>query len=264
MAIVPITKELFGNKRFKRNLTYHFASRDAFAPLALQELPTAMLHVPIAFAKVNDQMMPVAIQGLGKAKNLFVAPDGRWIGRYLPMCYRFQPFMLASLEDGKQVLCCEDTSDLLSLTDGEPFFEATDSPSAVVTNILNVLGQHASNRQATIRVCALLAQHNLISQWPIKLKDQSTESEVVVEGLFRIDELAFNQLEPDKLAAVRDGGAMPLIYCQILSMQHLQVLGELSKAHVEVERRAALPGLDLEQTDLTFSADDTTISFENL
>jgi hypothetical protein len=264
MPIVPITKEQFGKKRFKRNLTYHFASQDMIAPLALQELPTAMMHVPVAFARVQNQLMPVTIQGLGKDKNLFVAPDGRWIGRYLPMCYRFQPFTLAALDDGKQVLCCEDSSDLLSDTDGEPFFEGGEHPSQTVTSLLNVLGEHARNRQATTQMCAFLQEQGLISQWPIKLKDEASDREITVEGLFRIDEVVFNQLEPNKLAKVRDVGAMPLIYCQLLSMQHLPILGQLSKAHLEVQRRSGVADIDTDQSDLTFSADDTTISFENL
>lgn len=264
MAIVPITKEAFGNKRFKRNFTYHFARHDAIATLTLQELPAAMLQVPIAFAKVNDQLMPVVIQGLGESKNLFVAPDGRWIGRYLPMCYRFQPFLLASLEDGRQVLCCEDSSDLLSESDGEPFFEPADSLSPVLSAILKILGQHARNRQVTLKVSELLEQHGLITQWPIKLKDQASDKEVALEGLYRVDESAFGQLEPSTLALVRDGGALPLMYCQLLSMQHLPMLGRLSNAHVEAERSTLAPELADDQSDLTFSADDTTISFENL
>ena len=264
MAIVPITKEQFGKKRFKRNLTYHFTSRDMIAPLALQELPSAMMHVPIAFAKIQDRMMPVMIQGLVHDKNLFVAPDGRWIGRYLPMCYRFQPFMLATLDDGKQVLCCEDTSDLISDADGEPFFAEGESPSETVTSLLHALGEHAKNRQATVTLCELLDQEGLIAPWPIKIKDDASDNEVAVEGLCRIDETALGELDPQKLAAVRDAGAMPLIYTQLLSMQHLRILGQLSKAHVEVQRRTSTPEAYAEDSDLTFSADDTTISFENL
>lgn len=71
MAIIPITKELFGNKRFKRNLNYHFAGQDSVAPLALSEVTRAMLYLPIGFAKVKDDWMPVALQGLSAKKKSF-------------------------------------------------------------------------------------------------------------------------------------------------------------------------------------------------
>ena len=264
MPLTPITKEIFGQKRFKRNLTYHFASRDVIAPLALQELSTAMLHAPIAFAKVQDHLMPVMILGLGGEKNLFVAPDGRWIGRYIPICYRFQPFVLASVQGGQHVLCCDDDSDLISDIEGEPFFDEAENPSKVVTDIMNFLGQHQSNRSATRDLCGVLEKHGLISAWPIKLKNQDTSKEIMLSGLYRVDEQVFSQLDSTTLGMVHQAGALPLIYCQLLSMQHLSMLGDLSTAHVEVQRRMQAADQPEADSEITFSTDDTTISFESL
>jgi hypothetical protein len=42
------------------------------------------------------------------------------------------------------------------------------------------------------------------------------------------------------------------------------VLGELAKALADAEQQAALPKNEIGEIDLTFLADDTTISFENL
>ena len=36
-----------------------------------------------------------------------------------------------------------------------------------------------------------------------------------------------------------DAGALVLAYCQLLSMQHLPLLGELAKAHAQAEYAAA-------------------------
>lgn len=267
MALVPITQELFGKKRFKRNYTYHIAIDDMVAPLALHELPKAMLHMPLAFAKLQGQLTPVAMQALTRGHNLFVAPDGRWIGKYLPVCYRFQPFALATLDDDRQVLCCDDASDLLSETDGEPFFDEQMNRSGAITHILNILGQHANNRKLTLEVCAMLDELGLIAQWPVKLQDEATDKQGVIAGLFRIDEQALNELPADKLAKVRECGALPLIYCQLLSMQHVPMLGQLSQAHALAKQRAQSGGdlgADLADADVTFMADDTTLSFDGL
>jgi len=263
MAYVPITQEQFAYKRFKRNHTYHFASEDMIAPLALHELAKAMLHLPLGFAVLQEALTPVAILGLTRGKNLLVTPDGRWLGKYIPMCYRTQPFALANLKDDRQVLCCDDASDLLSDSDGEPFFDEQQNPSPAVSSILEVLGRHVKNRQMTQKLCVVLQEHGLVEQWDIKIKDNASDKEAMLAGLYRVNEVAFHQLPPDALAAIREAGVLPLIYCQLLSMQHLPILGQLSKAHSLAKERADSRG-DLDEADLTFTTDDTTISFDHL
>jgi len=264
MAITPISQSAFGSKRFKRYDSYAFAAKDAIAPLVLKELVRACMVMPIGFAKVQEAFVPVVVLGLGNEKNLFVAPDGRWVGRYVPAAYRGYPFVLANGPQDKQILCFDDSSGLLTDTEGEPFFNEDGKPTDGINDVLNFLTQLAVNRQATQRVCALLAEHNLIEPWPIKLKGEEQAPERNLEGLFRVNEAAFNQLEEKPLHALHQGGALPVIYCQLLSMQHLPVLGELAKAREAAEQQAALPKNKAGEIDLSFLADDTTISFDNL
>jgi len=268
MATTPISFSAFGSKRFKRYDAYAFASKDTIAPLVLRELPRASLSLPIALTKVQEAFVPVAVMGLGGEQNLFVAPDGRWVGRYVPAVYRAYPFMLANGPENRQILCFDESSGLLSASEGEPFFTDDQKPTEAVNSILNFLTALSANRQATRSVCALLAEHELIEPWHIKLQgdDQATEKPagVNLKGLYRVNEVAFNQLEEKPLHALHQGGALPLIYCQMLSMQHLPMLGELTKAYRAAQQQAALPKNDAGDMDLSFLADDTTISFENL
>lgn len=273
MAIIPVSLSEFGNKRFKRYTSYSFAAQDAIVPLVVREMPKAMMVMPLAFAKTGDSFVPVAIQGLEMGKNLFVAPDGRWVGRYVPSAYRGYPFLLAQAPEGKQVLCVDESSGLLSDSEGEPFFDG-DKPSQAVNEVLNFLTQVAANRQATHRICEALQQFNLIQPWSIELhqESQAKESDPAagenrtrhLEGLFRIDEVALNNLDVSALQTVQRAGGLPVIYCQLLSMQHLPSIGALSKLYHEAEQQASLPKNDAGELDLTFLADATTISFENL
>lgn len=264
MTITAISQSEFGHKRFKRYDSYAFAAKDALAPLVLKEIVRAVMVMPVGFAKVKDAFVPVAVLGLGDGMNLFVAPDGRWIGRYVPASYRSYPFVLANSTEDKQILCFDDASGLLSESEGEPFFAEDGKPTKGINDILNFLTQLSSNRLVTERVCALLQEHNLIEPWPIKLKGKEDEPERDLEGLFRVNETAFNQLGEKPLHALLQGGALALIYCQLLSMQHLPVLGELLKAREAAEQQAALPKNEAGELDLTFLADDTTLSFSNL
>jgi hypothetical protein len=266
LSIKAITQQEHAQKRFKRYASYQFAATDAIIPLVVRELARASMVLPIAFAKHDNAFVLVAVQGLAAGKNLFVDPDGRWLGRYIPSAYRGYPFALLQAPDDRMVLCFDENSGLLSDNEGEPFFDGDETTQAI-KDILNFLTQIASSRQTTEVLCALLDKHQLIQPWPIKLKndDQDNESEGrSLEGLYRIDEAAFNKLDAESLYEFKQAGALPLIFCQLLSMQHLPALGELSKAHYDAEQQATLPKTEAGEIDMSFLADDTTISFDNL
>jgi hypothetical protein len=256
MSLQVISREHHAGKRWQRYSSYSFAAGDAVAALVVQELPKAAMAVPVGFIAVDGGFMPVAVQGLQPGSNLFVSADGRWLAEYIPAAYRGYPFTLANTEDGQQVLCMVEESGLLSDTDGEPFFNEDGTPAQGVQDVLNFLTQVAANREATRRICAVLQEHGLIEPWPIQL--QTDAGEQLVEGLYRTNEAALNALAPEAFEAVRAAGALPVVYCQLLSMQHLQKLGALAQARAQ--QTAQLHTVDGE-LDLEFLNNEGTISF---
>ena len=263
MPITPVSTSAFATKRFKRYDSYVFASRDVIAPLVLRELVRASVALPIGFHRAQDVTLPVAIQGFGDHKNLFVSPDGRWIGRYVPSAYRGYPFSLGADAQGRGILYFDESSGLLTEDEGEPFFSEDGKPSRGINDVLNFLSQVAANRIETEKVCALLTEQGLLEPWPITLKTTPKGDEYALEGLFRINEAAFGQLGQKELYALHQAGALPVIYCQLLSMQHLPALAKLAEAYQLAERDKALPKNEAGELDLSFLADDTTISFED-
>lgn len=266
--IQAITRERHGNQRWIRYTNYNFAATDALSSLVVEEVPKAMVSLPIGFVAAEGAFTPVAIQGLVPGKNLLVSLDGRWVGAYIPVAYRCYPFLLANTEDGQQVLCINEDSGLLSDTQGELFFGEDDQPSKPITDVLNILNKVAANRKVTQHICAVLQKHNLIQPWPIKL--QGAEGEKAIEGLYRIDEAAMNLLPAEAFMELRDAGALTLAYCQLLSMQRLPLLGKLADAHAKVadahakaadaHAKAAAP-LPAKDIDLSFMSDGGSIKF---
>lgn len=254
--LTVISRELHAGKRWKRYTSYSFAAAEAVAPLVAQELPRACLALPVGFVKGDQGFQLVAVQGLQPGKNLWVAPDGRWLAPYVPASYRGFPFVLAATEDGQRVLCIREDSGLLSDTEGEAFFDDEGKPAKAVQDVLNFLGQVAENAQATARLCALLDEHGLIQPWEIKIKGELGEQ--AVEGLYRVDEAALNSLEAEAFEAVRKGGALPMVYCQLLSMQHLPKLGQLASQHAAAQ---AILEPETGELDLEFLNDDGHIRF---
>ena len=67
------------------------------------------------------------------------------------------------------------------------------------------------------------------------------------------------RLPAEAFEAVRQSGALPVAYCQLLSMQHLQKLGQLAQAYAA--QTTALPQTASGELDLEFLNDSGTISF---
>lgn len=191
-----------------------------------------------AQAQAKPGYMLVALLGLEPGVNLFVAPDGRWLGRYVPAALRGHPFRLAHAEQDKLALCVDQDSGLIGQYGDEAFFDANGEVAEPVKQVMEFLTQIERNRAATEVLCDRLRDLGLIQTWPVKLQG-GDGGERAIEGLYRIDEAALNALPVEQLAALRDAGGLSMAYCQLLSMQHLALLGELAQA-----RTARAPKLD--------------------
>lgn len=254
-----ISLDRHANLRWQRYSSYAFAAQEAVIPLTAAEMPKAAMALPIGFIRQEDNFLPFAVLGLQPGRNLFVAADGRWIGKYIPAAFRSHPFRLAQTEDGQQVLCIDEDSGLVTTgAEGESFFTEDGKPSQAILDILNFLSQVEQSRLATIAACAALQKHNLIRPWPVTLKTEAGEQQVA--GLFQIDEAALMALPADALVEVRDAGALPPAYCQLLSMQHLPILGQLATAQAQAKANQPAPADELK---LDFLNRGGTLSFGN-
>ena len=257
-----ITLERHGLKHWLKHSNYIFAASDALCPLVVQELPKAVLAMPIGFIAEGEHFVPVAVQGLAAGQNLLVALDGRWLAPYVPALYRAYPFQLATMEQGEQVLCIDEASGLISESIGEPFFSADGTPGKAVLEILEFFNQIEVNRQLTRNICAVLQKHGLIQSWPLTV--QGEQGEQKVEGLFRIEEAALNGLAADALIEVRNAGGLTMSYCQLLSMQHLPTLGTLAQAHAAARKSLAEDSFKSDKSNTEFMSESGTFSFGNL
>ncbi|WP_295406214.1 SapC family protein [uncultured Thiocystis sp.] len=248
-TIVAVSRERHADKRWKRYVSHAFASQSSLAPLVAAEIPKAAMAMPLAFVRQGDDYVPVALMGLEPARNLLVAPDGRWLGRYVPSVLRGYPFSLLKTQDNTLVLCIDEDSGLVANGhEGEPFFNATGEPADSLNQIMDFLQQIEKNRALTAIACGALARHALIRPWPITLKGESGERQL--EGIFQVDEAALNQLPDDAFLNLRQAAALPIVYCQLLSMQHLAMLGELAAV------KAPTPALSKSASGFVLQDDD--------
>lgn len=235
-----VSKDHHKNKRWLRYDSFAFAVNTSFVHIVLQELTHAGQAFPLAFIKQDDTFHLIALLGLEPTQNLFIAPNGQWIGDYVPAALRGYPFKLVKAEDDQLVLCVDQDTELVTGgPHGEAFLDDSGSPSAALRQVLNFLQQLEANRQITAKACEALVRHNLVVPWPITLK--TPQGEQNIGGLHQIDEQALNRLPGEALAELRDAGALATAYCQLFSMTNLNALSKLADTHAQFVTQQTQP-----------------------
>jgi len=109
----------------------------------------------------------------------------------------------------------------------------------------------------------ILQKYQLFTPWQIKVQIPHHES-YSVDGLFRVDEDVLRGLGADALKELQESGALLLIYCQLLSMQHLSTLQKLAVSREISEKTESSSQKESPAHGVSFAVDNTTISYENL
>ncbi|WP_163649505.1 SapC family protein [Modicisalibacter sp. 'Wilcox'] len=237
---------------------YAFAAEQPVASILLAELNKLLPHYALGFIKQEARYQPVALLGLNGRDNLYVHPDGRWLGGYVPAGLRGYPFTLANAEDRQQVLCIDRAHLLEDETAGEPLFGDDGQLAERVQQTLTFLQQCERNRQVTQAAARLLGDSGLIEPWPLKVERGDGQAPLEVQGLYRISETALNALEAEAFAALRGHGALPLAYAQLFSMGQLNQLTERAGFHQQLQARQA----PREPVESLFGGDDDELTFD--
>jgi hypothetical protein len=234
---VPVSKDTHGSKRWISKGRYDFAKTMAVVPIAAEETLHATREMPCAFTKVEDRFVLSVVLGLQPDTNLFVIPDGRWIGSYTPALFRAYPFRLAKVQGQENLALVVDEDGGLS-SDGEPFFDEEGKPAPKLAQFIEFLTKIEQGRRKTDEVVKQLDDAGLIEEWPITIKGDDG-SEQKINGLYRVAEQKLNQLDDESFLKLRRSQALPLAYMQLLSMRNIDILGKLAKAQIEVAQKQA-------------------------
>jgi hypothetical protein len=161
---------------------------------------------------------------------MFVGPDGRWFGNYIPACLRSYPFNLLAQQGTDQLVLCVDEGSGLVVEKhiaGEDFFDTDGTLSPALKPAMELLTQVQHSRQATDVAVSALAQAGVIRPWQINLK--SEQGERAISGLHHVDEAALGALSNDDFLKLRT--ALPIAYAQLLSQGRLDVFEQLARLH---------------------------------
>jgi hypothetical protein len=200
------------------------------------ELGAAALALPLAFFQGPNGVQIVAVLGLSDGQNLFVAPDGKWAGSYMPAAFKGYPFKLAKHEDAGTILCFDEGSGLLATAaEGVSFFNDDGTPSDATNQMFEFLVNMARGQEALASASGLLSKHGVLEPWHLKVREGDNEREV--GGLLKVNEANLNALDDVAHLELRRGGSLPVAYAQLLSMSNIAVLGKLTQAHKAYHQR---------------------------
>jgi len=261
--LAAITTERHGKKVWKKVPGYAFAGSETVIPLVGAELGKAALAMPIGFIKQDAGYQLVAITSLQPGTNLYVAPDGEWLGTYIPAVLRTYPFKLAQQEGSDEsILCINEASALVvdSEEDGNAFYDDQDKPAQGIKDILSILLKVEVSRTATQGAVNALADAGLITPWALNLKQG--EEVVPVKGLFHVDEPALNKLDDKGFLTLRKAGGLAFAYAQLLSMERIDLLERLGKLRGQILAQQAAKFETSNLTGFSLAEDEGSLNFD--
>ena len=188
--------------------------------------------IPCAFLQHAGRYTLMSVLSLIPGRNMFVGPDGRWLGRYVPACFQLYPFrMLAPEGTDQPVLCVDEDSGLVveGSGKGEEFFDAEGNLSPAVKPTFEALVLAERSRRDTELAVAALAQAGVMRPWQFKVR--TDQGEKATSGLHRIDETALRALPDDVFLQLRATSALPIAYAHMLSAGQLGVFEQLARLH---------------------------------
>lgn len=182
---------------------------------------------PVGFVKESTRWAAVAILGLRYGENMFVSDSGQWLGQYLPVALRSYPFVPVDVGEG------QDAKTVLGLVEGDErvvvagqggtdesekrFFEEDGNLTAFTGGMQRLIGQIVKHRALTGRVIAELEELGLLAPWRLPLREEGSDRSVNVDGVYCVDEHAFEQLSDEAFLKLRRTGALPFVYAHLMS-----------------------------------------------
>ena len=219
----PLTPELHGKLGVIRTAgPFGFAKVGHAIPLTVGEFPLSAVTGPIIF--VGEEKLPIAVMGLNGGENMFVTPEGLFEpGVYVPAYVRRYPFIFANDEAAQQmVLCVDRDASFVSATPDMPFFDEEGKPSEYTQNCINFCNDFEVERQRTEGFVGILKENDLFelktaNYTPVGPDGVAGEPQKIAE-YFGVSEDKLNALPHEKLAELRDNGALGQIYAHLVSL----------------------------------------------
>ncbi|WP_312147177.1 SapC family protein [Brevundimonas sp.] len=199
---------------------YAFVAQTNIVPLTVTEFAPAALSYPVIF--VGEMKQPVVAMGLRQNDNLFI-DDGQFRhDAYIPAYVRRYPFVFANDDtQNRMILCIDRGADFVSEGGEIPLFDG-EEPSLYVNNAMEFCNNFEQERLRTESFVKLLMDLDLFetreANFTPRNADGSAGEVQKLAEYFAVSEDKLKALPIEKLAELRDNGALGQIYAHLVSL----------------------------------------------
>lgn len=222
-SLEPLSSEQHGNFRIRPSNGAPFLANQHAIPLTVDEFPMAQRNMPIVFSQ-GDDGVPLALMGLNEGVNVFIDEKGqlREPYTYVPAYIRRYPFVLANDQSNEQLVVCIDRDAAAVQENGEVPLFINGEPSPFTQQAIEFCTNFESERQRTLSFVQILKDLDLF-----ELKEQfftpqnpdgTTGEPVRLADFYAVSEEKLGALPIEKLAELRDTGALQQIYIHLNSL----------------------------------------------
>jgi hypothetical protein len=218
----PLSAELHGTLGVNAlDKPYAFVGASHVVPMTVTEFAPGALSYPIVF--LGETKQPCAVMGLRQGENLYVSPAGDFRPEaYIPAYVRRYPFVFANdAGQGRLILCIDRAAPFIAEGGSVPLFE-NGQPTEYVTQAMEFCNNFEQERQRTDSFVALLTELDLFDVreavfTPRDEKGNPGQPQKLAD-YFAVSEEKLKALSPQKLAELRDNGALGQIYAHLVSL----------------------------------------------
>ncbi len=200
---------------------YAFVAASHVVPLTVTEFAPAALSYPVVF--LGDAKQPVAVMGLRQAENLYVSAAGDFRPEaYIPAYVRRYPFVFANdAQAQRMILCIDRAAPFLAEGAQAPLF-VDGQPSDYVTQAMEFCNNFEQERQRTDSFVKLLTELDLFDVREAVFTPRNEKGEPgapqKLADYHAVSEDKLKALPAEKLAELRDNGALGQIYAHLVSL----------------------------------------------
>ncbi|MGZ9099062.1 MAG: SapC family protein [Brevundimonas sp.] len=200
---------------------YGFVAQSNLVPLTVTEFAPAALSYPVIF--IGDNRQPVAVMALRGGENLFVNDAGEFRPEaYIPAYVRRYPFVFANDEVQKRLILCVDRAAPFIKDGGATPLFIDGKPSPYVEQAMEFCNNFEQERQRTEAFIKLLKDLDLLDTreavFTPRNPDGTAATPQKIAEYFAVSEDKLKALPAEKLAELRDNGALGQIYAHLVSL----------------------------------------------
>ncbi len=218
----PLSAELHGTLGVNPvDKPYAFVGASHVVPMTVTEFAPAALSYPVVF--LGDNKLPVAVMGLRQGENLYITAAGDFRPEaYIPAYVRRYPFVFANdAQQQRLILCIDRNAPFITEGGAAPLF-VDGKPSDYVNQAMEFCNNFEQERVRTESFVKLLTDLDLfdVREAVFTPRDENGNAGTPqkLADYFAVSEEKLKALPAEKLAELRDNGALGQIYAHLISL----------------------------------------------